>query len=362
MMASSKKHDEPSIDDKLAALKARQTTPVESTDKQITLQFNIPLTQNFKAKLPFLVVIFLLFVFTAVLFDKSNFKIIDFLNFARLDQNLGKLYSLSFILFLIVFSLTISLSIFYGHGISPWLAMLTLPLMLIGSLILGLFFPGLTVVFVALGVVISSAAFFSSLRKEVDWGRIWNVADQALLILVLLATVVVFLNATANQEVYTDALASGLAGSVTSDLTSSNGSQKPAFQLSNSDIEAALTLDVVKKTLPKPNAQKVLESAFGTVVMTDAQYEKFAGSLHTELNANSDVLAGELNKKIPSILSGGSGSSSVKGSISQLGALEPVFKNLPMILALTALLFASTLAFVIKLLSTSITFALFKYM
>ncbi|NUN11993.1 hypothetical protein HUU53_05115, partial [Candidatus Micrarchaeota archaeon] len=302
MMAShlKKREPEPSIDEKLEALKAKRSVdhhPVQTTDKQIQLQFSIPITQNFKAKLPFLVVILILFVFSAVLLDKANFKIVDLLNFARIDSSLGKFYSLGFFLFLLVYSLTLALSIFYGHGISPWLAMLTLPLMIIASIVMGLFFPSLMVPFLALGVVISSGAFFSSLRREVDWGRLWNIADQALLVLVVLAAIIVFAKASANQELYKTSLVNGIVGSVAVD-SGVTGSNSTLNIVTGSAVNSALTLDLFKKTFPKASVEKTLKDAYTNVVMTDSQYDKVITGLHTEAGKHSDELAAELNSKL----------------------------------------------------------------
>lgn len=363
-----KKQSEPSIDDKMAALKASQAAALqkpEAVSQEINIQFHIPITQNFNAKLPILLVIFLLFVFSAVLLDKSNFKISDMLDFSRLSLTLSKFYSLNFIFFLLVFSLTIALSIFYGHGISPLLAMLTLPVSIVASLVLGfLFFKGLILPFIALGVVISSAAFFSSIRKELDWGRIWGVADQALMILVVLTFLVVFMKATTNQQSYSDALVTGLLSYAKNDLPTSTGSS--ALAVSPDDVEKVLSLDLVKTALPKSDAQKVLESSFGTVVMSDPQYDLLMNGIHGRIVANKKDIADKLNANIASILtpsSAGGSPTDLKSRASQiLPVLKPLFDNLPMILALFALLLMSTVTFALKFLSTGFAYAMFKYL
>lgn len=360
-MASQKKLVEHSIDEKLASIKASRQEPSNpvptSGEKEISLRLSIPINKNFTSKLPFLVVILLLFIFSAVLFDKANFKIADMLNLGRFAATMGKFYSLGFILFLLVFSITIALSIFYGNGISPWLAMLTLPISLIASLIMGLvFFPALLLPFIALGVVVSSAAFFASIKKDLDWGRILNIADQALLILILLTALVVFAKASANQTAYSDALVGGIVGyAVDSVGSSSNTSAKI---VNGAAIEGAITEDFLKEMLPKETIEKVLKSSFGAVVMQDTQYNTLMTGLRAELIANKDAIATKINSKLPEMISSGDVTQKVKGP----EFLKPLLDNLPLLLAASALMAASVVAFILKFLSTAFAFALFKYL
>ncbi|MFH1780206.1 MAG: hypothetical protein ABH803_03635 [Candidatus Micrarchaeota archaeon] len=348
-------HKEHSIDEKLASLKKEHAPmPTHASDKEISVQLNIPITKNFISKLPFLFVILLLFIFSAVLFDKANFKIADMLDLSHFAATLGKFYSLGFILFLIVFSITIALSIFYGNGISPWLAMLTLPVSLIASLVMGLaFFPALLLPFIALGVVVSSAAFFASIKKDLDWGRIWNVADQALLVLLLLTAVIVFAKASANQQVYSDALIGGVVGYT---VDSSGGSV--GFIVSGDTVEKTFTEDFLKQMLPKTTMEKVLKASFGAVVMQDAQYTSLIKELRSELVLEKNDIASAITAKLPEVTA----DSGIVETVQGAEFLKPLLDNLPLLLALSALMAAASVAFVIKILSTAFAFGLFKYL
>ncbi|NYZ78282.1 hypothetical protein H0N96_02665, partial [Candidatus Micrarchaeota archaeon] len=109
---------------------------VQHSPRGVQLTITIPAltvgaTKEFYNKLPFLVLLLLVFSFSMVMFEKANFHSNDLVDFNRMQYNIPKFWSVSFILFLLLFALALALAVFYGFGQTWLLASITLPLTLI---------------------------------------------------------------------------------------------------------------------------------------------------------------------------------------------------------------------------------------
>ncbi len=72
--------------------------PTQAQGKQLTItipHISLKMNDEFSAKLPFLALMFLLFVFSLVMFQKANFHTSDVTDLARIQYNMPKVYSTS---------------------------------------------------------------------------------------------------------------------------------------------------------------------------------------------------------------------------------------------------------------------------
>ena len=81
----------------------------------ITIDFSFIATPAFRGKLPIIVILCVLFAFSGVMLARSNLSIADAFDFPRYEFNVAKLYSVSFILFIGLFAVSIALA-----TASPW--------------------------------------------------------------------------------------------------------------------------------------------------------------------------------------------------------------------------------------------------
>ena len=119
-MPIEKKPDKPKPTSSQAAPQAKQTSSQAApAAKQITIQLptlTLDFGPRFEFRLAILGFAILLFAFALFLFARSNFAISDVFDYSRIEFNAGKLYSLNFGLFLVLYSLSMALVIAYGLG------------------------------------------------------------------------------------------------------------------------------------------------------------------------------------------------------------------------------------------------------
>ena len=143
----SKKEDDKETKAKEAKV---QEPKSESPKSQIATGFFPKDASYLKAKLPLLFLILLFFSFAGFLFDRANFHAVDLVDLSRLQYNVPKLYSLTFLLFLVLFALVLALSVHFGFGTHMLHSLLVLPAALLPAIALGFLFPKLLMVFAAL--------------------------------------------------------------------------------------------------------------------------------------------------------------------------------------------------------------------
>ena len=177
--------------------------PQEEHEKQIVIPVTIKLGKAFYAKLPFLIALLFFFSFSMVMFDKSNFKTTDLFDLSRLEFNVGKLYSISFILFLVLLAASIALSMYYSAGINFVPSMLVVLATFIPALLLGaLAYPWLMSTFLAFAAAVSFCGILSSFSHEITIPRAWAILSASMLLLTVLAFLVVFDKVALNKDAH----------------------------------------------------------------------------------------------------------------------------------------------------------------
>ena len=186
------------------ALPSQIQSPVQP--QQVVIPLTITIGKEFKNKIPFLVGLFLLFSFSLVMFDKSNLKTMDLTDMQRVQYNIPKLYSVSFILFLVLVSFSLALAIYFSLSLGWAAGLLVVPATFLPALVMGAsFYPWLLTAFLVFATVISFAAIVSSVWHKLSLSRAWAVLSASMLLFSLLAFFVVFTKIAVNKDAHVTA-------------------------------------------------------------------------------------------------------------------------------------------------------------
>ncbi|MFH0922618.1 MAG: hypothetical protein V1811_01010 [Candidatus Micrarchaeota archaeon] len=198
----------------------KTTKPVSSQQPQETVQLQQPSPQQltitmpsitvrvdkeFKAKIPFLFLLLLLFSFALVMFERANFSTMDIVDLQRFDYHIQKAYSISFIIFVLLFSASLGIAIFFGARISRLLSLLVFPITMIPALILGSFYPPLMAPYIAFALTVLAGALIAAFYREPSFSNVWGTASKALLVLLVLSFFIVFDKVASNKDSHMDA-------------------------------------------------------------------------------------------------------------------------------------------------------------
>ncbi len=327
----------------------------KSEAKEITIRMpsiSIRIDDNFKAKLPFLLLMLLLFAFSLVLFEKSNFHTIDIVDVGRLQYNLSKLWSISFILFMLLFSFALALAMFYGFG-QNWGLTLVVPLAtLVIAGIASLFYSsGYLLAFIALALTLSSAAFLASLRTQVKFSSIYSTAGTAVLVLVVLSFFVAFNQISANKDAYIDTfISSGVTASISQLQVQSGGQSVTLGSLvTPAMIRSVVTNESVAKWFKDIPEFKKLSTTMQDAIVA-AVYAKAQSDLPALL---ADVQVGET--QAPTVQASG-----IKQVLGQTPAFVAFYNNFSMLTAIFIASLVACFAFFIKAIASVLCWLLAK--
>ncbi len=230
--------------------------------KQITItlpSISVHATRDFQAKLPFLLLLLLIFVFSLVMFEKANFHSTDLVDFNRLQYNIQKFWSVSFIVFLLLFALALAIAVFYGFGQGWLLASLVLPVTIIPAIVIALFYPNaLMLPFIVFALSVSAAALIASFSPS-EAGKkissIWTVLGIALLLFIALTFVVSFIKIASNKDAYVNQfIESGVAAALSLQGASAAG----GTQTLSLDVASLLTPEAVKSAVTRDEVARVI--------------------------------------------------------------------------------------------------------
>ena len=333
--------------------------PVASAPAQaVQITLSIPsftFDNKTKLKLPILLIILLFFSFSAVMFEKSNFKTVDLFDLNRTDFNAAKAYSINFMLFAVLLSITLALAMFYGQGISPVLAGLTLPVLLLGSLILGIFFPLLFLAFASIAVVISAAAISASFISDLEFKNVFSASGKAMILLAVLAFFVVSGKVSSNKTFYEDTFFSTLTGTdfASVSVNSSNSTSPAVKSFSKEDFNNTFTIAEMKSALAKIP---------GITSLNSSTQDRFANVVKEAL-LTQDAFGRIISKTaLPQVSASGQVSSSPsKASLMTVPGVKFFVNNMAAIAGLTAAVLTLIAGVFIRLLSSVITALLAKY-
>jgi hypothetical protein len=195
-MAKEEHAEEPAIFKQSAAKEIRIALP--------TIEINFD--HRFRKKAPLLAILLVVFLFSCIVFDKANFRVMNLMDFTRIADAPYKLFSLSSLLFIALYSLLLAFTMFYSKGLNKAMALFALPVTLVPAIALGLFMPAMLFPFIGLSIAVGATAFLTSRERTVNWKTAWKIARRALMLLLIGAVLTSYLKVAAAPADYTHIL------------------------------------------------------------------------------------------------------------------------------------------------------------
>ncbi len=350
--------------------KAKPEKEGKDGKKGFTLSFEMD--DNFKAKAPLLVLMLLFFAFAGFMFQNASFHSTDLVDVARIQFNAAKLYSMSFILFSILFSLVLALAMHYGFKQNLLMSLLTFPATLLPAIILGVLYPPYLMAFIAFSIAATAASFFAARIEKLNLSGAYNTASRALLVLAILAFAVTFMKVSADPAYYSETM----MNSFTALIPEIGGQAADALkntQLDESLVKSVISKDTFAKSITTERVQTAIEAIPGITsfnaslrtkwaeavknsLVSDAAYAQFVTMATASLQEIKGAVADKLKDTATTDSVAKMAISQVKGS--------PMFKTfldaLPLILALSVLSIMGIVNFFLKILSALFAWILGK--
>ena len=373
-MAATKKKDE-KPEKEMPIPEETKSEKAKESKLHSGFSFSIPplvFDNAFKLKAPLLVLMLVLFAFAAYLFQSANLHVTDLVDVQRMQFSAAKIYSLSFILFVVLYSLVLALSMHFGHGQNWLMSLLTLVPTLLGAIILGVLFPPYFGAFVAFALAAGAAAAFATGVEKINLAGAWKVAGRALLVLAILAFVLTFMKVNANPQYYSDrflnsavALAPDLGGQVADAVAN--------VEVDEAFLRGAISKETFASSISTESVQSAIETIPGLSSFNASVRARWAETVKTSLTSdaayNQFITLGTASiKKAQTNLAQQFKETATSQAVTQ-GALAQV-KNLPafkqatdnfaLILAFLVLSIVSLVNFGIKLFATALAWGLGK--
>lgn len=155
-------------------------------------------------KLVMLLIFALIFALTAVMFVRSNLKLGEFFDISRLSFVLEKFTSISFVLFSLLFSLSLALAIMYGKDNARLASLAILPAALIASLP-AFFMAGSSfymLVFLAFALSATVVSLFAAVDEKKTFSAVWGVLGKGLLVVIVFAFLLSYVKASEHKADY----------------------------------------------------------------------------------------------------------------------------------------------------------------
>lgn len=334
----------------------------------------VKLDENFKLKAPLLVLVLLFFSFAMFLFQNVGFSSVDLVDVSRIEFNLAKIYSVSMILFLVLFSLVLALAVHYGYKQNALTALISLPVTLLPALVLGFLYGPYLGVFLAFSVAVASVAFFSSRADHLNFSAAYGAVGKGMLVLVVLAFLLTFLKVSAAPAFYQDAFLSSTLALVP-DVGSQVADLIKGIQVDEGFLRNAISKKTFTDSFSVERVQTAVESIPGLTSFNQSVRRAWAESVKTALTSDAAynefimLSAASLRQIRSSVAEQVANESASEAALNQalqtvteLPAVKPVFDNLPLVLAVAAASLVSLLGFFFKLFAAVFAWLLQKVM
>lgn len=337
--------------------------PMAASAPAVNKQIVIPITisfslgDSFQKKLPFLLGLLLFFSFAMVMFEKSNLKTTDLSDLQRVQYNIPKLYSFSFILFMILFAFTLALAVYYSISLGWVPSLLVVPVVFIPAILLGLIaYPGLLMTFLGLAIVVTFSAVIASLWDKYSLSRAWSLLSLAMLLFSICAFLVVFGKVAENKDAHIDLFLDTLVSQAQSGGSIPISGQMVSSAVTKDDFGTFITENQVRELLVNtyPTFATLSENQKTALVTTTRNQMVELG--YSSFQKNSGAVAQSISQRLTQLLSGGP--QAVKQQIYALPQFKVIYDHFSLFAAAIAALVASSVGFFIELLALGFLFLL----
>ncbi|MFH1751125.1 MAG: hypothetical protein ABH863_05590 [Candidatus Micrarchaeota archaeon] len=212
-----KKSKQKEVISKLAAEEERvapEKSPLNAPGHaKISFNFTFELDRSAKMKLPFLLAALLFLTFSFIMLEKVGLSFSDIFDFQRISHNFEKLFSISFILFMLLYTLSLGIGAFFGFNLRSSNAFVFSMLVILPLIIAFLLDPThryiLAYIWLAFGFVLS--VLFATLLEDLNFGSIYRTMGHALFIVLIVAVLFTAVKVGSNKEEYFDSFVGSIA-------------------------------------------------------------------------------------------------------------------------------------------------------
>jgi hypothetical protein len=177
------------------------------------MDMSLKFDDYFKSKLIILAVALLIFAVSLLLFQSSDFHFIELFDISNFQLLIPKLYSISFILFIISYSLVLALSSFYSYKLSFVQSLFSAAFIIIAA-VFSLFYPSGFPAFISFGFVPVFVSLLNSRSEKLSLNNSYNSVSRGLYALLILGTLFAFLMVSSNQALYFNSFVNSTASLV----------------------------------------------------------------------------------------------------------------------------------------------------
>ncbi|HLC37948.1 MAG TPA: hypothetical protein VJI71_00665, partial [Candidatus Norongarragalinales archaeon] len=350
----------PESDEELKASKPKPSPKqnVPPAERQIVIPLTIKIGKDFYSKLPFLIALLCFFTFSLVMFDKSNFKTMDLFDLQRASFTITKLYSVSFIIFVLLFAACIALAMYYSLGLGVVSGVLVTILAFMVSAVMGFaFYPWLLTPFLTFAAVISFCAIVSSISPRFSLPRAFAILSAGMMLFALLAFFVVFYKVAENKDAHVNLLLDSLlaraaTGGINIDSNSISSS------ITKEDFASIVTQDLSRDFL--------VENYPGYTTLSQAEQDSLVAAFHVKavdytydaFKENSGRIAQGVNTAI--ISAAGSQGGLLKQQLYAIPEFRLVYNRFALFSGAMAAVIAGFAGFFVQLLALGFLFGLKK--
>jgi hypothetical protein len=333
--------------------------------KQITIQLpsiSIAVTEEFRKKLPMLILLFLIFSFSMILFAQTDFHLSNLFDISRLEIHLSKLYSIKFILFIALYSFSLAIALFFGNKISSFLALLVLPLTLLSTLVIGLNYSMYVPAFVAFALAATATSFLGSLKKEINFSTAWGVVSKALFVLLLVSFIIVFMKVNANKDGYFELFVSGsmsMMPQAQSQAMPALAASIRAIPVDENLVSATITKQRVRDVLANDPLFQNMSDSLKTATV-DRFYSLMVGGSVQTFTAVKQSLADQIASSQVNVSLSQTQTKAVVQMLKQISYTKTAYDNLGLAVALGAVSVVAIMDLFIQLLASLFAHLLFK--
>ncbi|MFH1443200.1 MAG: Yip1 family protein [Candidatus Micrarchaeota archaeon] len=178
---------------------------------KISVNFSFELDKAAKNKLPFLIAVLLLSTFSFIMFAKTGFSFNDIFDFSRVSNNIDKIFSIAFILFFLLYALSMAFAMFFGFNIRSTNAFAFSTLIIIPVIIGYLVDSRYLLAYVYLGFSLMLTSLFGTVLANLSTGEIYKRLGQMLLVMALVAVLFTAVKVSGDRDSYYELFISNVA-------------------------------------------------------------------------------------------------------------------------------------------------------
>lgn len=335
------------------------------------MDFNLKFDEYFKSRLIILGVALLIFAVSLLLFQSSDFHFIEFFDMSSMQLLIPKLYSISFILFIISYGLVLALSSFYSYKLGISQSLFSILFILIG-IIFSIFYTPYLPAFLILSIIPVIISLLNRRSEKLTMSDSYNSVSRGLYILLVLGTISAFIITSSSQAYYfnyflnsTVSIVPQAAGSVAEMCVNSLANVNYSNYISQSDLQTAA------QNFYDSNRQAIITGS-GNSTTIAAMLPTFESLNSTQqqsiasLYAQSFVNAINLNLQgLKTAISNSTSTQnvstqSIQSALSTLPYFNAIQNNFALIIALMVLAVLALFILVLKIFSLIFLFILIK--